>query len=81
MSLAEYVNSQFDPALSWNDIEWFRSKWDGPLVLKGIQDVEDARLAVQAGVDSIALSNHGGRQLDGSPAIYDLVAPGSRCGW
>ena len=75
VSLAEYVNSQFDPALSWNDIEWFRSKWDGPLVVKGIQDVEDARLAVQAGVDSIALSNHGGRQLDGSPAIYDLVAP------
>jgi len=75
VSLAEYINSQFDPALSWSDIAWFRSVWDGPIVLKGIQTVADARLAVDAGVDAIALSNHGGRQLDGAPPPIELVAP------
>ena len=62
--LAEKVSSQFDPSLSWKDIEWFRSMWNGPIVLKGVQTVEDAQLAVEHGVDAIALSNHGGRQLD-----------------
>ena len=75
VSLAEYVNSQFDPALSWRDLDWFRSIWDGPLILKGVQSVDDARLAADAGVDAVSLSNHGGRQLDAAPAIYDLVAP------
>lgn len=75
VSLSEYIGRQFDPSLSWSDIEWFRSRWDGPVVLKGVQSVEDARLAVDAGVDAIALSNHGGRQLDGAPAPIDLVAP------
>jgi L-lactate dehydrogenase (cytochrome) len=75
VSLADYINSQFDPALSWDDVAWLRSVWDGPIVLKGIQTVEDARLAADAGVEAVALSNHGGRQLDGAPAPLDLVAP------
>jgi L-lactate dehydrogenase (cytochrome) len=75
VTLADYINSQFDPALSWHDVDWMRSVWDGPLVIKGIQTVEDARLAADAGVQAIALSNHGGRQLDSAPAILDLVAP------
>ncbi len=73
ISLAEYVGSQFDPALSWDDVDWFRDRWDGPLVLKGIQSVEDARIAVDRGVNAIAISNHGGRQLDSAPATLDLL--------
>ena len=75
VSLAEYVSSQFDPSLSWADLDWMRTIWDGPIVVKGIQTVEDARLAVDAGVDAIALSNHGGRQLDTAPTPLDLVEP------
>ena len=66
---------QFDPALSWHDVEWLRSVWEGPIVIKGVQTVDDARLAAEAGVDAIALSNHGGRQLDGAPAALKLVSP------
>jgi len=75
VSLADYIGEQFDPALSWSDVEWMRSVWNGPIVLKGIQTVDDALLAVESGVEAIALSNHGGRQLDDAPAIIDLVAP------
>ena len=75
ITLSEYISSQFDPALSWQDLEWLRSIWDGAVVLKGVQTVEDARLAAEAGVEAIALSNHGGRQLDGAPTPFDLVAP------
>ena len=75
VSLSDYVATQFDPALSWTDIDWLRSVWDGPIVLKGIQTVEDAVFAAERGVEAIALSNHGGRQLDGAPAPFDLVAP------
>jgi L-lactate dehydrogenase (cytochrome) len=75
VTLSEYVNTQFDPGLSWRDIEWMRSVWDGPLVIKGIQTVDDAKLAADAGIEAIALSNHGGRQLDSAPATLDLVAP------
>jgi L-lactate dehydrogenase (cytochrome) len=75
VSLAEHVNSQFDPALSWDDISWFRSNWKGPIMIKGIQTVDDARIAADIGVQAIALSNHGGRQLDGAPAPLELVAP------
>lgn len=75
VNLAEYINGQFDPALSWRDLDWFRAAWDGPIVLKGIQSVDDARLAAGAGVEAIALSNHGGRQLDGSPPPAELIAP------
>jgi L-lactate dehydrogenase (cytochrome) len=75
VALADYINSQFDPRLSWRDVEWLRSSFSGPIVLKGVQSVEDAVLAAEAGVAAIALSNHGGRQLDGAPAPLDLVAP------
>jgi L-lactate dehydrogenase (cytochrome) len=75
VNLSDYINTQFDPSLSWADVDWLRSVWDGPIVLKGIQRVEDAVRAAEVGVDAIALSNHGGRQLDGAPAAFDLVAP------
>ena len=75
VKLAEYTNSQFDPGLSWRDLDWFRAAWDGPILLKGIQTVEDAVLAADAGVSAVVLSNHGGRQLDGAPAILELVQP------
>ncbi|UDY34916.1 alpha-hydroxy acid oxidase [Dermatobacter hominis] len=75
VTLSDYINTQFDPSLSWDDIEWLRSVWDGPIVVKGIQRVDDAVRAAEAGVEAIALSNHGGRQLDGAPATFDLVAP------
>ncbi len=75
VSLADYINAQFDPDLSWHDLEWIASVWDGPIVLKGIQTVADAVLAADAGISAIALSNHGGRQLDTAPATLDLVAP------
>jgi len=75
LSLAEKVKNNFDQSLSWNDIEWLRSIWDGPIVLKGIQTVADAKQAVAAGVQGIGLSNHGGRQLDDAPTPLDLVEP------
>ena len=75
VTLSDYINTQFDPALAWDDIDWLRSVWDGPIVVKGIQRVEDAVRAADVGVEAIALSNHGGRQLDGAPATFDLVAP------
>ncbi|MEX1133947.1 MAG: alpha-hydroxy acid oxidase [Acidimicrobiia bacterium] len=73
VSLAEYVGSQFDPGLSWKDVEWLRSQWSGPIVLKGIQTVADAIIAADEGVEAIALSNHGGRQLDSAPTPLDLL--------
>jgi L-lactate dehydrogenase (cytochrome) len=75
VTLADYINTQFDPALSWADVDWLRTVWGGPIVLKGVQTVDDAKLAAGAGVEAIALSNHGGRQLDGAPAAFSLVAP------
>jgi L-lactate dehydrogenase (cytochrome) len=75
--LSDYINSQFDPALSWRDLEWMRSVWSGPIVLKGVQTVDDALIAADVGVEAIALSNHGGRQLDGAPSPLSLVAPGA----
>ena len=67
-SLAAWNASQFDPTLSWKDVEWIKSIWPGKLFLKGILDVEDARIAVKTGVAAISVSNHGGRQLDGAPS-------------
>jgi L-lactate dehydrogenase (cytochrome) len=64
-TIAGFVNSQFDQSITWKDIEWAKSIWGGPLALKGILDPEDAKLAVQHGVDAVIVSNHGGRQLDG----------------
>ncbi len=73
--LADYISAQFDPTVSWPDLEWFRSHWSKPIVVKGIQSVDDAVVAADLGLDAIALSNHGGRQVDGSPAPLELVAP------
>jgi L-lactate dehydrogenase (cytochrome) len=73
VALAEFTNAQFDPALSWADVDWLRSVWDGPLLLKGIQTVDDARIAADHGVEAISVSNHGGRQLDDAPPALDLV--------
>jgi L-lactate dehydrogenase (cytochrome) len=67
-SLGQWIQSQFDPALSWKDVEWIKSIWPGKIVLKGILDVEDAKTAVKLGADAIVVSNHGGRQLDGAPS-------------
>lgn len=77
-SLIAWVSEQFDLKLNWMDIEWVKSYWDGPLIIKGIMEVEDALNAVEAGVDAIIVSNHGGRQLDGAPptitVLSDIVA-------
>lgn len=75
--LGDYMNEQLDPSLNWDDIAWFREIWDKPIVVKGIQDVEDVKIAADLGIEAVALSNHGGRQLDHSPAPIDLV-PESR---
>ncbi|MGO9560554.1 MAG: alpha-hydroxy acid oxidase [Acidimicrobiales bacterium] len=75
VTLSDYINTQFDSSLSWHDVDWLRSVWEGPIVIKGIQTVADAVIAANAGIEAIAISNHGGRQLDGAPAPIDLVAP------
>jgi L-lactate dehydrogenase (cytochrome) len=67
-SLSAWTAEQFDPTLSWADVEWVKKRWGGKLILKGILDVEDARLAVASGADALVVSNHGGRQLDGAPS-------------
>jgi len=79
-SLSSWTASQFDPALNWGDVEWIKNRWGGKLILKGIQDVQDAQLAVRSGADALIVSNHGGRQLDGAqssiealPSIVDAV--------
>jgi L-lactate dehydrogenase (cytochrome) len=94
-SLAQWTASQFDPTLSWKDVAWIRKLWPGKLILKGIMDVEDAKLAAKSGADALVVSNHGGRQLDGAassismlPQIADAVGKdieimfdgGVRCG-
>jgi L-lactate dehydrogenase (cytochrome) len=72
-TLAQWIASQFDPTLTWKDLEWIRELWPGKLIVKGIMDPEDARQAVAHGVDAIVVSNHGGRQLDGAPATIDVL--------
>lgn len=67
-SLFSWTAEQFDPKLSWDDIAWIKDQWDGPLILKGIMDADDARKAVASGADALIVSNHGGRQLDGAPS-------------
>lgn len=80
-SLSAWTNEQFDPRLSWADIAWVKAQWGGKLILKGIMDVEDAKLAVLAGADAIVVSNHGGRQLDGAPSsIHALPAIAAEVG-
>ena len=72
-SLAVWTNEQFDPRLSWDDVKWVKDQWGGKLILKGIADAEDARLAVASGADAIVVSNHGGRQLDGAPSSISAL--------
>ncbi|MEM7363564.1 MAG: alpha-hydroxy acid oxidase [Pseudomonadota bacterium] len=72
-SLSEWTASQFDPTLSWQDVDWIKTRWGGPLIIKGIMEPIDAELAVRAGADAIVVSNHGGRQLDGAPASVDAL--------
>ena len=76
-SLSSWTAEQFDPELNWGDVEWIKKRWGGKLILKGIMDAEDARLAADSGADALVVSNHGGRQLDGAPssirALPDIV--------
>jgi L-lactate dehydrogenase (cytochrome) len=72
-SLAQWTASQFDPTLSWKDVEWVRSIWSGRLILKGILDVEDAKTAARTGASALVVSNHGGRQLDGAPSSISAL--------
>ena len=72
-SLAEWTARQFDPQLNWGDVEWIKKRWGGKLILKGIQAIEDARLAVDSGADALIVSNHGGRQLDGAQSSIEAL--------
>jgi L-lactate dehydrogenase (cytochrome) len=72
-SLAQWVGSQFDETLSWNDVDWIRSIWPGKLIIKGILDVEDAKLATRTGATALVVSNHGGRQLDGAASSISVL--------
>ncbi|HTP46193.1 MAG TPA: alpha-hydroxy acid oxidase [Casimicrobiaceae bacterium] len=75
VALAEWTAHQFDPTLDWKTVEWVKNEWGGKLILKGIQDVEDARTAVAIGADAIVVSNHGGRQLDGALSSIRSLPP------
>jgi len=82
-TLSQWIAGQFDPTLSWKDVEWVKKLWGGKLVLKGVLDAEDAKIAAQSGADALVVSNHGGRQLDGTlssiralPEVVDAVAEG-----
>ena len=72
-SLSEWTAKQFDPRLNWGDVEWIKKRWGGKLILKGIQDVEDAKLAADSGADAVIVSNHGGRQLDGAESSINAL--------
>jgi len=72
-SLSTWISGQFDPALSWKDVEWVAGLWGGKLILKGILDVDDARIAVKTGASALIVSNHGGRQLDGAPSSISAL--------
>ncbi len=72
-TVAEYLSTMFDPSLTFDDLEWIKAQWPGKLVVKGIQTLDDARAAVDRGVDGIVLSNHGGRQLDRAPVPFHLL--------
>src|SRR3546814_6348506 len=82
-----WLGANFDPSIQWKDLDWIRAAWDGPLIIKGILDPEDAREAAAIGADGIVVSNHGGRQLDGVlssaralPAIADAVGDALKIG-
>jgi L-lactate dehydrogenase (cytochrome) len=72
-TLSQWIASQFDPAVTWEYIDWIRSLWPGKLIIKGILDPEDARIAAAQGVDALVVSNHGGRQLDGAPSSISML--------
>jgi len=74
MSIKDFIDSQFDRSLTWKDVEWLAGEWGGPLIIKGVQTVDDSRKAADSGATAVMLSNHGGRQLEGSPAPVDSVA-------
>lgn len=71
--LAAWTLEQFDPTLNWQDVAWIKNRWGGKLILKGIMDAEDARLAAESGADALVVSNHGGRQLDGAPSTISTL--------
>ncbi len=73
-SLFDFIGRQFDPSLTWRDVEWLASEWNGPLAIKGLMTPEDATRAIRSGASGVIISNHGGRQLDGAPAPIDQVA-------
>lgn len=72
-SLSAWTAQQFDPGLNWGDVEWIKKRWGGKLILKGVMDAEDARLAADSGADALVVSNHGGRQLDGAPSSIEAL--------
>ncbi|PWC30444.1 alpha-hydroxy acid oxidase [Teichococcus aestuarii] len=72
-TLSHWIAGQFDPSLSWKDVAWIRSIWPGKLILKGVLDVDDARIAADTGADALVVSNHGGRQLDGAPSSISVL--------
>jgi len=74
-SLSDWTAQQFDPRMNWDDVRWIRDRWGGKLILKGVMDVEDARLAADTGADALIVSNHGGRQLDGAPSSIEALPP------
>lgn len=75
ISISKWASGQFDPTLNWGDVEWIRKEWGGKLILKGILDVEDAKIAASTGADAIVVSNHGGRQLDGAISSIKALPP------
>lgn len=74
-SIREFIDAELERSLTWRDVEWLAAKWNGPLVIKGVQTVEDCRKAADAGATAVMISNHGGRQLESSPAPVDCIAP------
>ena len=71
--MAELITQMFDPTLNWSDVTWLKDHWSGPIVVKGIQSVEDAVRAADHGADAVVVSNHGGRQLDRAPTTFELL--------
>ena len=74
MSLFDYISGQFDPSLTWRDVEWLAREWGGPLAIKGVMTPDDAKRAIACGATGVMISNHGGRQLDGTPAPVEQIA-------
>lgn len=73
LTLSQWIATQFDPSITWADLEWVRARWPGKLIVKGVLDAEDARLAAEHGVDALVVSNHGGRQLDSAPSTIAVL--------